>query len=149
MNELFTELYNDYYDAVYRLTYSYTLNKEETEDSVQRTFTKLYKNINKFNNDKEYIKKWLFKVAINDVKDIFRTLSRRKIINVEDIENIKGKEENKIILEIPKKYRILIYLYYYEGYKIKEISKLLNLKESNIKMRLKKAKELLKIEMEG
>lgn len=149
MNELFTELYHEYYDDVYRLTYSYTLNKEETEDSVQRTFTKLYKNINNFNNDKEYIKKWLFKVAINDVKDLFRMISKRRIVNIEDIENIKGKEENKITLDLPKKYRILIYLYYYEGYKIKEISELLNLKESTIKMRLKKAKELLKIEMEG
>ena len=47
-----------------------------------------------------------------------------------------------------KKYRIPLFLYYYEGYKISEIAKILREKESTIKMRLANGKKMLKKEME-
>lgn len=58
----------------------------------------------------------------------------------------------KIILKVfgnpNKKYRIPIYLYYYEGYKLEEIAQILKENISTIKMRMKKAKEIIKKEME-
>lgn len=64
-----------------------------------------------------------------------------------------GKEERNLwkeILALPEKYKISMYLHYYEGYTCKEIAEILRCKESAVKMRLKKGRELLKIElMEG
>ncbi|QCT02881.1 RNA polymerase, sigma-24 subunit, ECF subfamily [Paenibacillus algicola] len=54
-----------------------------------------------------------------------------------------------LILMLPRKYRIVIHLYYYEGYKTAEIAELLNIKESTIRTQLKRAKELLKMKITG
>lgn len=52
------------------------------------------------------------------------------------------------VLNLPEKYRTVIYLYYYEGYRQKEIAKLLGKKENTIASQLARGKALLKIELE-
>ena len=62
------------------------------------------------------------------------------------------KERNDIyyaVQELPLKYRTIIHLYYYEGYKINEISKILNINDNTIKSRLARAREKLKEKVEG
>jgi len=53
------------------------------------------------------------------------------------------------VLDLPLKYRTVIYLFYYEGYKIEEISKILEMKESTIKSQLMRAREKLKTKVKG
>ena len=53
------------------------------------------------------------------------------------------------VQELPIKYRTIIYLFYYEGYKINEISKILKINENTIKARLSRAREKLKEKIEG
>ena len=86
MDNLFSEIYNKYKNDVYRLIYSYMLNKEDSNDILQKVFTKLYIHINKFYSSDENVKKWLFKVASNECKNYFKSfwISKRK-----DVENIK------------------------------------------------------------
>ncbi len=153
METLFTEIYSNYYNDVFRLAYSYTLNRSDAEDILQQTFTKLYKNINQFNETNKVVKKWLFRVTINDSKNYLLSAWKRKNAFQEDFELFGIKEEENTLFydlkKIPKKYRITIYLYYFEGYKIKEIADILKTTESNIKQRLKRGKEKLKMEMES
>lgn len=153
MDDLFTKIYEQYYKDVYRLIYSYLLNKQDTEDILQKTFTKLYKECYKFNFVDNNVKKWLFKVSINEVNDHFKLFWNKKktYVNMENITNDKSsdKEINLLILSLEKEYRIPIYLYYYEGYTIAEIAQIMNKTETCIKTRLKRAKEKLKKEMEG
>jgi RNA polymerase sigma-70 factor (ECF subfamily) len=52
------------------------------------------------------------------------------------------------VLALPEKCKAPMYLHYYEGYTCKEIGEILGCKESAIKMRLKKGRELLKIDLE-
>ena len=56
-----------------------------------------------------------------------------------------------LILQLPEKYSEILYLYYYEGYKAKEISKLLHINESTIQTRLSDGRKKLKkiLEKEG
>lgn len=58
------------------------------------------------------------------------------------------KDENKYLFEevmkLPDKYRIVIYLFYYEDYSIKQIASILNIGESNVGVRLSRAREQLK-----
>jgi len=153
MSDLFMEIFDKYQCDVYRLIYSYTLNVQDTEDILQRTFIKLYRNIDKFNSSNEDVKKWLFRVAINDSKNMLKSMWRMKKVNLEDYDNIAGadKDNNNLLKSLNHvgiKYRVPLYLYYFEGYSIKEIAELMNLSESGIKSRLKRGKEKLKKEME-
>lgn len=154
MNDLFMEIFDKYHKDVYRLIYSYTLNIQDTEDILQRTFIKLYKNIDKFSLPNEDVKRWLFRVAINDSKNMLKSMWMRVRVNLDDYENeIRDRQSNrelqKSLMHISVKYRVPLYLYYFEGYSIKEIADLMKMSESAIKTRLKRGKEKLKLEMEG
>ncbi len=151
MKEDFERIFNLYSNDVYRLTYSYLLNKEEAEDIVQKTFFKYFKKYKKLKLNDLEIKKWLFRVAINEAKDYLKSsyISKRAELN-ENIsrKNIASNDIHNILSNMPENYRTIIYLYYYEGYSIKEIAKIERKSESAIKMRLSRGKELLKKEME-
>lgn len=154
MEERFDEIYNLYNKDVYRFIYSYMLNHFDTEDVLQKTFYKLYKNKKILKLSDIEIKKWLFRVSLNETKDFFKSSWTRKAQELDEITSNKAYKnyESKLIeslKDIPKTYRIPLYLYYYEGYDIKEIAKILKKSESAIKMRLSRGKEKLKIELEG
>ena len=48
------------------------------------------------------------------------------------------------VMKLPEKYRVIIHLFYYEDYSVKEISEILKLSESNVKVRLSRGRMLLK-----
>lgn len=147
MDKEFIKLFNLYKNDVYRLVFSYVANYSDADDITQAVFIKLYKNINKF-DDKLSVKKWLAKVSINECKSFFLSSWYKKIkplTNQDDIA-LENKEDNtlNVILKLPRKYRLVIYCYYYEEYKIKEIATILKMNENTIKTNLKRAKEMLK-----
>ena len=154
MNDEYTRIFNLFKNDVYRLAFSYTKNYFETEDIVQSVFIKLYKNFYKFEDDVS-IKKWLTRVTINECKTLFLSSWKRKMFPITDKEEKiaidQQKESNLIdsLFQLPKKYRIVLFLFYYEDYKIKEIAEILNIKESTIKTRLNRGRSLLKDILKG
>ena len=149
----FEQIYKTYHKDVYRLAYSYVLNKQDAEDIMQKSFLKLYKNIKKVNNSSNDIKKWLFRITINDCKDLLRTFKFKTLsfVNEENIINNEDYTKNDLIYflkSIPLNYRVPLFLHYYEGYNVKEIAKIMHKSESSIKMRLSRGREILKKEME-
>lgn len=48
------------------------------------------------------------------------------------------------VMQLPEQYRIVVHLYYYEDYTVREIAGILKLTESNVKVRLSRARALLK-----
>lgn len=153
MEEKFERIYYKYNKDIFHLIFSYTLNVAETKDILQDTFFKYYEHMNNIPDDEKIIKKWLIKVAINKTKDNFKSFWQKKIVFLENeeynfAENNLNLELLEILGKLAKKYRLPIFLYYYEGYDIKEISLLLKISESAIKMRLLRAKEFIKKEME-
>ena len=156
MDDEYTRIFNLFKNDVYRLAFSYTKNYFETDDIVQSVFIKLYKNFDKFEDD-ICIKKWLTRVTINECKTLFLSAWKRKMFPItEKEENIAiDKEKQKDIglidslFQLPKKYRIVLFLFYYEDYKIKEIAEILNIKESTIKTRLSRGRTLLKNVLKG
>ncbi len=152
MNERFDEIYYLYSKDVYKLIYSYLLNISDTEDILQKTFIKLYKNKKILLLSNEEIKKWLFRVSINNTKDLLKSSWKKLTLRLENETNSYELNENRTIdmlKSIPKDYRIPLYLYYYEGYKIKEIAKIMKKSESAIKMNLSRGKDKLRLEMEN
>ena len=136
-----------YSNMVYRLAYFYTNSKYDADDIYQDVFLKYLQNKKQFENE-EHKKAWLIKVTINSCKKMWLSAWKRKIIPLNDDE-IKFEMEEDIglyneIKKLPKKYRVVIHLFYYEQYQIKDISQILNQKESTIRTWLTRARKLLK-----
>lgn len=156
MDNRFKEIFNLYKNDIYRLSYSYSKSFIEADDITQQVFIKLYNHKEVLGKDNSEVKKYLVRITINESKTFLKSLWRKRVVLFDSIENEKYKEENlesdsnvlNAIMKLPKKYRTIIFLYYYENYKIKEIKELLNISETNIQNILlrarKKLKEMLK-----
>lgn len=151
VNKRFLDLYNSYSDDVLRLAFSFTKNIFEAEDIVQLVFIKLYQELKK--DDKKVIEKnWLLKVTANESKNSFKIAWKKKVVLQDEIlhnkvdirDSLKNDELSDALLKLSLKYRNVIYLYYYEGYKIEEISEILNLKSSTVKTLLSRGRKKIK-----
>ena len=74
------------------------------------------------------------------------------MVELEDTLPTAAPEEREAldaVIHLPEQYRLPIHLHYYEGYSVAEIAQILKLGQSAVKMRLKRGRELLKIELEG
>ena len=145
------EFVRKYAELVYRVAYTMLKNKENADDIFQEVFMKLCTENVTFINE-EHQKAWIIRVTKNKCLDFFKKAENKR--NTELDENLHAEDtskENSYVLDevmkLPDKYRIVIYLFYFEGYKISEISKMLELNESTIKSQLVKARELLAISL--
>ena len=147
-------LYRDYMPSVYRMAYSYLQNHPDSEDVVQECFLRLAQSGKHF-EDTRQVQAWLIITAANLSKDLLRR-AHRKDLPLDAAEDRPApreehKELRRAVLELPDKYRTVIYLYYFEGYSVQELAKLLHRPESTVKTWLRRGRELLreKIEREG
>lgn len=143
----YQETVEKYSNMVYRLAYFYTNCKYDADDIFQEVFLKYLQNKKQFENE-EHKKAWLIKVTINSCKKMWLSCWKRKIISLNDDE-IKFEMDEDIglyneIKKLPQKYRVVIHLFYYEQYSIKDISNVLRQKESTIRTWLTRARKLLK-----
>ena len=110
-----------------------------------------YKSDKAFESE-EHIKAWLIRVTINCSKSSFTNSWEKKTVALtEDIPFEMPEEEEvyKVVGQLPKKYRAVIHLFYYEDLSVKEIARYLNSKESTIKSQLHRGRELLKNMLKG
>lgn len=143
----FNKLYNQYYLDVFRYAYSYIKRHDIAENILQDTFLELYLNCPK---KEDNIKSWLMKVCLNKCHDYYN--KEKNIVTLNDdydigIENKYDDNQDLILMaldKIPKKYSLIIRLFYYGNLSIKKISKLCFLLENTVKKRLQRGKELLK-----
>ncbi len=153
MTELeFSRLVGKYRASIYRLALCYTKNSADAEDVVQDTFLKLYTGNVGFPTDDE-TKAWLFRVAANRCKDLLRShwykFSEPLTDDIQAPETDSGDGEVFAALsKLAPKTRTIIYMYYYEGYSVKEIAELIGDSETAVTSQLwrgrKRLKELLK-----
>ena len=145
------EVIEKYSDMVYRIALTRSGNIENTEDIFQEVFIKFSQKKPTFNNE-EHEKAWFIKVTINLTKNVNKSAWNRKVISLDENIIFETKEEDNvfsIVSELPQNYKTVIYLSYYEGYKVKEIAKLMNKREGTIKTWLYRAREILKKKLEG
>lgn len=151
-NDDIEEALEKYSDMVRRICFIYLRSQSDVEDVFQEVFLKLLQNKANFEN-KEHEKAWLCRVTINKCKDMLKSFWRRNVGSIEGMElPFEVKEENDIMREVlllPQKYKDVIYLFYYEGYSVPEISKLLDQKMNTIYSNLHRARELLKTKLGG
>lgn len=151
-DEEITRIYNKFVDTVYRVCFVMLKNVSETEDAVQNVFIK-YINYGKELSSDEHVKAWLIVTAKNECKNMLKHWFRSKRTDFDEIDEPSYMTEEKSdvmekIMSLDEKYRVPIYLYYYEGYSTAEISDMLGIKHSTLRTHMAKGREKLKIILE-
>ena len=147
-------LIEEYSDTIYRLAMSRTRNKEVSEDVYQEVFLRLAKKIPEFES-KEHEKAWMIRVTINCSKTILSSKHLKSNAELKENDSIildEADEKNDVyyaVAGLPLKYRTVIYLFYYEGYKIEEMSMILDANVNTVKSWLSRARAELKTKIEG
>ena len=148
-----------YADMVYKIAYRYVANPTDADDVFSETFLTYFKKERVF-QDEEHRKAWLIRVAINCCNSHFVAPWRRNVDSLSDIEIDDIPDEDEFykaddspdvyaeVLKLPQNMREVILLYYYEEMSIREIAKALHTTEVNIKKRLSRARQKLKLELE-
>lgn len=147
----YVKVVQKYSNTVFRAAYQYCGNKSDAEDVVQNTFIKLYQSSKQF-EDEEYLKRWLIRVAINEAKNISMSFWKRNMFSLEESDGNTSyafsKEEHTqlydAVMHLPAKYRIVVHLYYFEDYSVKEISEIIKVKETTVQTQLMRARAKLK-----
>ena len=135
-----------YRTMVFRLAFSYLNNSQDADDVAQETFLKLYLSDEDFKSS-ENVKAWLIRVTINNSKNLLRSVWRKRRTDIDEDMKSESKEEYQLLSVISRlkpDYRIVIHLFYYEDYSVKEISEILNISSSAVRTRLTRARNQLK-----
>ena len=145
---------DEYADTVQRICFTHLKNEFETEDIFQEVFIKymLYKGTFE---SKEHEKAWIIRVTINSCKDLIKNFFRGNTVPIDTITNLCVGEKAdysdvwQTVLELPVKYRDVIYLHYYEQYSVPEISSILSMKENTVYSILSRGRSRLKERLKG
>ena len=138
-------LFHRYRDDVYRLAVNYTRSIQEAEDVCQTVFLKLLEQ-DSITPGKE--KAWLMQVTANECRDLLRSIWWKRTVPLEEALQIPKTEVDEtvyLLRKLPPKYRVVLYLHYYEQYTTTEISQLLKIPAGTVSTRLKRGREQLKI----
>ena len=144
--------------SVWRLALAQTGSKADAEDVYQDVFLRLAQSATEFSSQ-EHLKAWLLRVAVNRCHDVARLRSRRPAVPLDsmpfepsDAGPLSPDEVRALweaVGELPESMRVVIHLYYQEGYSGKEIAGLLGLEPSTVRTRLQRARAQLKISLGG
>lgn len=150
----FSIIYERYKNLLYRIAFTYLKNSDDVEDLLQDVFIKRLYSAPDFETE-EHEKRWMIRVTVNLAKNQVKSFWNRNRTNLDDLSELPeiwqwtdtDKSVYSEVMALPNKQRIVIYLHYYEGYTCKEIATILNCKESAVKMRLKKGRDLLRLKL--
>lgn len=138
-----------YADMVLRLCMVSLKNPQDAEDVVQTVFLK-YTLSSQIFETADHEKAWLIRVTVNCCRDLLKSFFRKHTVSLEDISEyaVKTTPEQSSVLEavrsLPKKYREVVYLHYYEGYTAPEIAGILHLNPNTVYTHLSRARDQLK-----
>lgn len=144
------EAYDKYIGMVYRTAFAYFKNKPDAEDVASEVFIKYFTSKQIF-NDEQHEKAWFMRVTINRCKDILKSFRIKNIVSIDEAGDICQTTDEKsvysAVMELPKNYRLVIHLYYFEGYTTKEIAEMTGKSDQAIRARLSRARKMLRKEL--
>ena len=135
----------------------YLGDRQLAEDAFQETMVKAWRALPGFRGESG-AKTWLFHIAVNTCRDMLRTgwmRMRRRSVPLEVMPELAGQEDERLremtaaVLALPDKYRETVVLFYYKQMKIREITEALHIPQNSVSSRLRRARAMLQIDMEG
>ena len=148
-NKQFCLALHDFKDTVYRVALNYLKNPHNAEDICQEVFVRLYRTV-KPPEEHEHLKAWLIRVTLNECKR-FLASPWNRLCSIDECLQLPFFDQPELngvysaVMKLPQKYRIAIYLHYYEGYSTGEIGSILGISTSAVCSRLERARKKLKI----
>lgn len=147
-----------YEKELLRICCIYLTDRAAAQDAVQETFLRAFRSMNSFRGESSE-KTWLIRIAINCCRDFrrsrwYRHIDPRVSVDQLPISSYNPPNDEHIaltvaIMKLKPKYIEVILLYFYEGYSMKEIAEMLGLTEAAVSVRIRKAKQKLRNELEG
>lgn len=154
--EQVSEMINRNSDMVYRLAFSMVKSVQDAEDVHQEVFIR-YIRTNPLFESREHERAWFIRVTTNLCKNLWKSAWRQKMVSMDSLEETQEgnayvqqslNEEEELLVEtvkrLPFKYRVVVHLFYYEEMSLEEIAQALNLKSSNVRTRLTRARKMLR-----
>lgn len=153
-------LVSKYYKGIFSYIYRSTGEYHTSYDLTQEVFIKMLKFIGKFDKRIGNFKNWIYKIAVNTVKDYFKGSGYRSFKETAKIDETRVNEGDNIVeflvhmslrneikmalLELPGYQRDTIILKFYHDMKIKDIAFVMDTNESTVKSRLRQGIDKLK-----
>lgn len=156
-------LMRKYGNDVLRTAYMYVKDSHLAEDIFQDVFIKVNQKLHTFQGDSN-IKTWIIRITINTCKDYMKSAWNQKVMQfTEAHENtltgkdeyaaVEQEDENRLVrdavIQLPQKYKDVLLCVYFQDMSVAETAKLLGIAEGTAKSRLSRAKDKLKLSLEG
>ncbi len=155
-SEAFNELVLKYQKPLYSLLYRMVSNQEDAADLLQKTFVKAFTHIGGFERRSSF-KTWLYQIAINLAKNVYRDRSRAEHVNIDDVvirrnprtvETLIAKEGKQLLRQaltgLPEKQRMTLLLRIQENKKFEEIAAIMKCSTGTAKANYHHAVQKLK-----
>ena len=145
-----SDLLDKYGDMVIRIAYTYLKNRADAEDIVQDVFLRIIDKKPSF-NDENHEKSWLIRATINMCKNKVNMFWNKNKCSIDDVQEFAVSDKYntdtsvfQAVMALGEKYRVVVYMYYYEGYSTPEIAKVIGKSETTIRSLLHRARNKLK-----
>ncbi len=148
-DEAFAQAARTYGDTVYRVAYHALNNPADAEDVAQTVLLRLYEHKKEFESE-EHMKHWLLRVAVNESRRQLRSFWRRTSVPLEEWRETAAPEDPakaevlEAVMALEPKYRLAVYLYYYEGLSVAEAAAAMRANPSTVQTWLLRARERLR-----
>lgn len=148
-DEAFRQAAETYADTIYRVALHALNNRADAEDVMQTVLLKLYQREEPFESE-AHRKHWLVRLAVNESRSILRSVWRRRRTDLEELQNTPAPPDRaetellQAVMALKPRYRLTIYLYYYEGCSVKEAAQALGAKPSTVQTWLQRARAQLR-----
>ena len=135
---------------VLRIAYTYLKNRADAEDIVQDVFLRIIDKKPSF-NDENHEKSWLIRATINMCKNKVNMFWNKNKCSIDDVQEFAVSDKYNTdtsvfqeVMALGEKYRVVVYMYYYEGYSTPEIANVIGKNETTIRSLLHRARNKLK-----
>jgi RNA polymerase sigma-70 factor (ECF subfamily) len=146
LQRYFEEIIDKYKDMVYRIAFTYCKNPHDAEDITQEVFLTYITSYDDTLHG-EKLKAWLITVTSNKCKNLLKSSWFTKTTPLDDTLQFQESQDHELyqaVMSLPKNYRVVMYLFYYEDYSTKEIAQMLGKNESTVRSHLARARKKLK-----
>lgn len=147
----FTDAAERYLDMVYRIALNWFRNPADAEDASQNALLRLWRADTDFQGE-DHLRHWLVRVTLNECRRISSHPWRKRTVPLENCPEPVFLDPARQtlfreVMSLPAKYRVPLYLHYYEGYSTDEVGELLGLNPATVRTRLSRARAKLKTQL--
>lgn len=151
-DEAFSRAARTYGDTLFRVAYHALQNRADAEDVMQTVLLRLYESRKEFQSE-AHLKHWLLRVAVNESRKVLRSFWRRRAVSLDEQRDEAAPEDSaqrevfEAVMALEPKYRLTVYLYYYEGCSVREVADALRANPSTVQTWLLRARTRLRKEL--